>query len=60
MNNQIAEKAEAEAPAATVPAPEPVVQEPVEADQIVQVSVEEDSAQTEENAQIKQEPDPTW
>ncbi|XP_063153583.1 general transcription factor II-I isoform X7 [Candoia aspera] len=60
MNNQIAEKAEAEAPAATVPAPEPVVQEPVEADQIVQVSVEEDSAQTEENTQIKQEPDPTW
>ncbi|XP_025025857.1 general transcription factor II-I isoform X2 [Python bivittatus] len=60
MNNQIADKAEAEAPAATVPAPEPVVQEPVEADQIVQVSVEEDSAETEENTQIKQEPDPTW
>ncbi|KAM6466347.1 general transcription factor II-I isoform 3-T3 [Liasis olivaceus] len=60
MNNQVADKAEAEAPAATVPAPEPVVQEPVEADQIVQVSVEEDSAETEENTQIKQEPDPTW
>ncbi|XP_063002782.1 general transcription factor II-I isoform X3 [Elgaria multicarinata webbii] len=60
MNNQIVEKAEPEAPAPAVPVPEPVVQEPVEADQIVQVSVEEDSAQTEENTQIKQEPDPTW
>ncbi|XP_029141345.1 general transcription factor II-I [Protobothrops mucrosquamatus] len=60
MNNQITEKAEAEVPAVTVPAPEPVVQEPVETDQIVQVSVEEDSVQTEEHAQIKQEPDPTW
>uniref|UniRef100_A0A8C6VKP1 Ral transcription factor IIi n=1 Tax=Naja naja TaxID=35670 RepID=A0A8C6VKP1_NAJNA len=61
MNNQITEKAEAEVPAVTVPAPEQVVQEPVEADQIVQVSVEEDSVQTEEeHTQIKQEPDPTW
>ncbi|XP_032073043.1 general transcription factor II-I isoform X4 [Thamnophis elegans] len=60
MNNQITEKAEAEVPAATVPAPEQVIQEPVEADQIVQVSVEEDSVQTEEHSQIKQEPDPTW
>ncbi|KAM3852281.1 general transcription factor II-I isoform 1-T2 [Vipera latastei] len=60
MNNQITEKTEAEVPAVTVPAPEPVVQEPVETDQIVQVSVEEDSVQTEEHAQIKQEPDPTW
>ncbi|XP_070788165.1 general transcription factor II-I isoform X2 [Pituophis catenifer annectens] len=60
MNNQITEKAEAEVPAATVPAPEQVVQEPIEADQIVQVSVEEDSVQTEEHTQIKQEPDPTW
>ncbi|XP_058020285.1 general transcription factor II-I-like [Ahaetulla prasina] len=60
MNNQITEKAEAEVPAVTVPAPEQVVQEPVEVDQIVQVSVEEDSVQTEEHAQIKQEPDPTW
>ncbi|XP_044286421.1 general transcription factor II-I isoform X10 [Varanus komodoensis] len=60
MNNQIVEKAEAEAPAPAVPVPEPGVQEPVESDQIVQVSVEEDSAQTEENTQIKQEPDPTW
>uniref|UniRef100_A0A2D4EYD9 General transcription factor II-I n=3 Tax=Micrurus corallinus TaxID=54390 RepID=A0A2D4EYD9_MICCO len=60
MNNQITEKAEAEAPVVTVPAPEQVVQEPVEADQIVQVSVDEDSVQTEEHTQIKQEPDPTW
>uniref|UniRef100_A0A8D2LQW8 General transcription factor IIi n=1 Tax=Varanus komodoensis TaxID=61221 RepID=A0A8D2LQW8_VARKO len=45
MNNQIVEKAEAEAPAPAVPVPEPGVQ---------------DSAQTEENTQIKQEPDPTW
>ncbi|XP_026528149.1 general transcription factor II-I isoform X3 [Notechis scutatus] len=60
MNNQITEKAEAEVPAVTVPAPEQVIQEPVEADQIVQVSVEEDSVQTEEHTQIKQEPDPTW
>ncbi|XP_033027898.1 general transcription factor II-I isoform X13 [Lacerta agilis] len=59
MNNQIAEKAESEAPA-TVPVPEPVAQDPVEPDQIVQVSVEDDSAQTEEDTQIKQEPDPTW
>ncbi|XP_048374536.1 general transcription factor II-I isoform X4 [Sphaerodactylus townsendi] len=60
MNNQPTEKAEPEAPAAAAPVPEPVVQEPVEPDQIVQVSVEDDSAQTEENAPIKQEPDPTW
>ncbi|XP_061461468.1 general transcription factor II-I isoform X11 [Rhineura floridana] len=60
MNNQIAEKTESEAPAPAVPVPEPVAQDPVEPDQIVQVSVEEDSAQTEENTQIKQEPDPTW
>uniref|UniRef100_A0A670JKS1 Ral transcription factor IIi n=1 Tax=Podarcis muralis TaxID=64176 RepID=A0A670JKS1_PODMU len=61
MNNQIAEKAESEAPApAAVPVPEPVEQDPVEPDQIVQVSVEDDSAQTEEDTQIKQEPDPTW
>ncbi|XP_077775748.1 general transcription factor II-I isoform X10 [Podarcis muralis] len=61
MNNQIPEKAESEAPApAAVPVPEPVEQDPVEPDQIVQVSVEDDSAQTEEDTQIKQEPDPTW
>lgn len=60
MNNQVPEKTEPEAPAAPVPVPEPVLQDPVEPDQIVQVSVEEDSAQTEEGAQIKQEPDPTW
>ncbi|XP_020657280.2 general transcription factor II-I isoform X1 [Pogona vitticeps] len=63
MNNQIPDKTEPEAPPpapAAVPVPEPVVQDPVEPDQIVQVSVAEDSAQTEENTQIKQEPDPTW
>ncbi|XP_053130855.1 general transcription factor II-I isoform X3 [Hemicordylus capensis] len=61
MNNQIPEKAEPEAAAAAaMPAPEPAAEDPIEPDQIVQVSVEEDSAQTEENAQIKQEPDPTW
>ncbi|XP_054857130.1 general transcription factor II-I isoform X9 [Eublepharis macularius] len=58
MNNQVTEKAEPEAPAA--PAPEPAAQEPVEPDQIVEVSVEDDSVQTEENTPIKQEPDPTW
>ncbi|XP_077168482.1 general transcription factor II-I isoform X6 [Paroedura picta] len=60
MNNQPAEKTEPEAPAAAAPAPEPAVQDPVEPDQIVEVSVEDDSAQTEENTPIKQEPDPTW
>ncbi|XP_015273873.1 PREDICTED: general transcription factor II-I-like [Gekko japonicus] len=60
MNNQVAEKAEPEAPAAAAPASEPVVQDPVEPDQIVEVSVEDDSVQTEGNTPIKQEPDPTW
>lgn len=60
MNNQTTEKAEPEAPAAATPAPEAAAQEPIEPDQIVQVSVEDGSAQTEDNAQIKQEPDPTW
>ncbi|XP_060114701.1 general transcription factor II-I-like isoform X14 [Heteronotia binoei] len=41
MNNQAAEKAEPEAPAAAAPAPEPVVQDTVEPDQIVEVSVED-------------------
>ncbi|XP_062816615.1 general transcription factor II-I isoform X4 [Anolis carolinensis] len=58
MNNQIPEKTEPEA-AEAVPVPEAVVQEPVEPDQVVQVSVE-DSVQTEGNTQIKQEPESTW
>ncbi|KAJ6657878.1 hypothetical protein lerEdw1_001798 [Lerista edwardsae] len=60
MNNQITEKAEPEVPAAATPTPEAAAQEPIEPDQIVQVSVEDGSAQTEDNAEIKQEPDPTW
>nr|XP_060612801.1 general transcription factor II-I isoform X3 [Anolis sagrei ordinatus] len=59
MNNQIPEKTEPEAVAA-VPVPESVVQEPVEPDQIVQVSVEDDSVQTEDTTQIKQEPESPW
>ncbi|XP_066492262.1 general transcription factor II-I isoform X4 [Tiliqua scincoides] len=62
MNNQITEKTEPEpeAPAAATPAQEAAAEEPIEPDQIVQVSVEDDAAQTEDNTQIKQEPDPTW
>ncbi|XP_074969366.1 general transcription factor II-I isoform X10 [Phalacrocorax aristotelis] len=57
INNQLMEKAEAEAPP-TAPAAAPVLPEPAEPSQI-QVSVG-DTTETEENSQIKQEPDPTW
>ncbi|XP_074969373.1 general transcription factor II-I isoform X16 [Phalacrocorax aristotelis] len=69
INNQLMEKAEAEAPP-TAPAAAPVLpgdaecdtcpcrREPAEPSQI-QVSVG-DTTETEENSQIKQEPDPTW
>ncbi|XP_042647270.1 general transcription factor II-I isoform X2 [Tyto alba] len=57
INNQLVEKAEAESPAAA-PAAAPVLPEPAEPNQ-VQVSVG-DTTKTEENSQIKQEPDPTW
>ncbi|XP_064379516.1 general transcription factor II-I isoform X5 [Dromaius novaehollandiae] len=57
INNQLMEKAEAEAPPAA-PAPAPVLPEPAEPSQI-EVSVG-DVTETEENSQIKQEPDPTW
>ncbi|XP_062448842.1 general transcription factor II-I isoform X3 [Rhea pennata] len=69
INNQLMEKAEAEAPpVAPVPAPvppgdaecstRPFRMEPTEPSQI-DVSVG-DVTETEENSQIKQEPDPTW
>ncbi|KAM7088306.1 general transcription factor II-I isoform 1-T4 [Ciconia maguari] len=57
INNQLMEKAEAEAPP-TAPAAAPVLPEPAEPSQI-EVSVG-DITETEENSQIKQEPDPTW
>ncbi|KAM9257373.1 general transcription factor II-I [Cariama cristata] len=57
INNQLMEKAEAEAPPAAPPAA-PVLPEPAEPSQI-EVSVG-DITETEENSQIKQEPDPTW
>ncbi|XP_068766458.1 general transcription factor II-I isoform X9 [Struthio camelus] len=57
INNQLMEKAEAEA-LPTAPAPVPVLPEPAEPSQI-EVSVG-DVTETEENSQIKQEPDPTW
>ncbi|XP_025919404.1 general transcription factor II-I isoform X7 [Apteryx rowi] len=55
INNQLMEKVEAEAPPT---APAPVLPEPAESSQI-EVSVG-DVTETEENSQIKQEPDPTW
>ncbi|XP_066835745.1 general transcription factor II-I isoform X6 [Anser cygnoides] len=54
INNQLMEKAEAEAP----PPAAPVLPEPAEPSQI-EVSVG-DVTETEESSQIKQEPDPTW
>ncbi|KAM6048900.1 general transcription factor II-I isoform 5-T7 [Theristicus caerulescens] len=57
INNQLMEKAEAEAPP-TAPAAAPVLPEPAEPSQI-EVPVG-DITETEENSQIKQEPDPTW
>ncbi|KAM9272772.1 general transcription factor II-I isoform 4-T6 [Morus bassanus] len=69
INNKLMEKAEAEAPP-TAPAAAPVLpgdaecgacpcrREPAEPSQI-EVSVG-DTTETEENSQIKQEPDPTW
>ncbi|KAM9272775.1 general transcription factor II-I isoform 7-T9 [Morus bassanus] len=57
INNKLMEKAEAEAPP-TAPAAAPVLPEPAEPSQI-EVSVG-DTTETEENSQIKQEPDPTW
>ncbi|XP_035756388.1 general transcription factor II-I isoform X6 [Egretta garzetta] len=57
INNQLMEKAEAEAPP-TAPAAAPVLPEPAEPSQI-EVSVG-DITETEESSQIKQEPDPTW
>ncbi|XP_025919402.1 general transcription factor II-I isoform X5 [Apteryx rowi] len=67
INNQLMEKVEAEAPP-TAPAPvlpgdaecstHPFRTEPAESSQI-EVSVG-DVTETEENSQIKQEPDPTW
>ncbi|XP_040388974.1 general transcription factor II-I isoform X13 [Cygnus olor] len=55
INNQLMEKAEAEAPP---PPAAPVLPEPAEPSQI-EVSVG-DVTETEESSQIKQEPDPTW
>ncbi|XP_068272079.1 general transcription factor II-I isoform X3 [Nyctibius grandis] len=57
INNQLMEKAEAEAPP-TAPAAAPVLPEPAEPSRIG-VSVG-DTTEIEENPQIKQEPDPTW
>ncbi|KAM6403128.1 general transcription factor II-I isoform 1-T1 [Rhynochetos jubatus] len=57
INNQLIEKAEAEAPP-QAPAPAPALPEPAEPSQI-EVSVG-DITKTEEKSQIKQEPDPTW
>ncbi|XP_054703244.1 general transcription factor II-I isoform X1 [Grus americana] len=57
INNQLMEKAEADTPP-TAPAAAPVLPEPAEPSQI-EVSVG-DITETEENSQIKQEPDPTW
>ncbi|XP_030328172.1 general transcription factor II-I isoform X4 [Strigops habroptila] len=57
INNQLMEKAEAEAPP-TAPPAAPVLQEPADPSQM-EVSVG-DITETEENSQIKQEPDPTW
>ncbi|XP_074888550.1 general transcription factor II-I isoform X4 [Buteo buteo] len=57
INNQLMEKAEAEAPP-TAPAPAPVLPESAEPSKI-EVSVG-DITEKEENSQIKQEPDPTW
>ncbi|XP_010181375.1 PREDICTED: general transcription factor II-I-like, partial [Mesitornis unicolor] len=60
INNQLMEKAEAEAPpkAPAAAAAPPVPPEPAEPSQIKE-SVG-DTKKTEENSQIKQEPDPTW
>ncbi|XP_074016941.1 general transcription factor II-I isoform X1 [Numenius arquata] len=57
INNQLMEKTEAEAPPAA-PAAAPALPEPAEPSQI-EVSAG-DIKETEENSQIKQEPDPTW
>ncbi|KAM6315619.1 general transcription factor II-I isoform 2-T3 [Podargus strigoides] len=57
INNQLMEKAEAEA-APTAPAAAPVLPEPAEPSHI-EVPVG-GITETEENSQIKQEPDPTW
>ncbi|XP_010571786.1 PREDICTED: general transcription factor II-I isoform X1 [Haliaeetus leucocephalus] len=57
INNQLMEKAEAEAPP-TAPAAAPVLPESAEPSKI-EVSVG-DITEKEENSQIKQEPDPTW
>ncbi|XP_014808795.1 PREDICTED: general transcription factor II-I isoform X7 [Calidris pugnax] len=57
INNQLMEKTEAEAPPAA-PAAAPVLPDPAEPSQI-EVSAG-DIKETEENSQIKQEPDPTW
>ncbi|XP_075627665.1 general transcription factor II-I isoform X3 [Balearica regulorum gibbericeps] len=57
INNQLMEKAEADTPP-TASAAAPVLPEPAEPSQI-EVSVG-DITETEENSQIKQEPDPTW
>ncbi|XP_061326337.1 general transcription factor II-I isoform X2 [Pezoporus flaviventris] len=60
INNQLMEKAEAEAPptAPTTAPAAPVLPEPADPSQM-EVSVRE-ITETEENPQIKQEPDPTW
>ncbi|XP_026717267.1 general transcription factor II-I isoform X1 [Athene cunicularia] len=58
INNQLMEKAEAEAPPAAPAAAAPVPPEPAEPSQI-KLPVG-DVTETEENSQIKQEPDPTW
>ncbi|XP_063198674.1 general transcription factor II-I isoform X2 [Chroicocephalus ridibundus] len=57
INNQLMEKTEAEAPPAA-PAAAPVLPEPAEPSQIEASAG--DIKETEENSQIKQEPDPTW
>ncbi|XP_075025109.1 general transcription factor II-I isoform X1 [Calonectris borealis] len=58
INNQLMEKAEAEAPPPAPAAAPVLLPEPAEPSQI-EVSVG-DTTETEENSQIKQEPDPTW
>eukprot|EP00076_Gallus_gallus_P032289 XP_024997827.1 general transcription factor II-I isoform X2 [Gallus gallus] len=58
MNNQLMEKAEAEAPPTAAAAAAPAVPEPAEPRQ-TEVS-SGDVTETEESCQIKQEPDPTW
>lgn len=58
MNNQLMEKAEAEAPPTAAAPAAPAVPEPAEPRQ-TEVS-SGDVTETEESCQIKQEPDPTW